>query len=165
VLISYLAKLLGLWIVIAVASMAANRLATVAILNALFSDPALVWVTGIFTLLVGLAIVLIHNRWSGGATPVIVTFYGWAALVKGLLLLSLPPAVQLQSYEALHFDRYFYAYFVVALVLGGYLIYGGFKNAPSSGQPTSDKTFCFATRRVESAIRSVRWRQGSTKES
>ena len=45
---------------------------------------------GVFALIVGLAIVLGHNVWSGGAAPAIVTLVGWASLVKGLLILFLP---------------------------------------------------------------------------
>jgi hypothetical protein len=126
-LTKFLAKLMGLWIVLAVLSMVANRQATIATLTALFADPALMFVTGVFTLLIGLAVVLGHNRWHGGALPVIVTIYGWAALIKGLLFLWLPPSAQAGFYEALHFQQFFYGYFVISLVLGGYLIYGGFK--------------------------------------
>jgi hypothetical protein len=50
---------------------------------------------------------------------------------EGLLFLCLPPATQAAFYRALHFETYFYAYLVVALVLGGYLIYGGFKQEPA----------------------------------
>jgi len=31
-------------------------------------------------------------------------------------------------YQALQFPRFFYAYFVLGLVLGGYLIYAGFRS-------------------------------------
>jgi hypothetical protein len=33
---------------------------------------------------------------------------------------------QADFYQTLHFQRFFFAYFVIALVLGVYLIYGGF---------------------------------------
>jgi hypothetical protein len=123
----FLAKLMGLWIVLTILSMIANRDATVAIMNALFSNPALMWVTGVFTLVIGIAIVVGHNRWSGGGAALIVTLYGWIALLKGLLFLCLPPPAQAHFYQALHFAQYFYWYFIVSLVLGGYLIYEGFK--------------------------------------
>ncbi len=125
-LTNFLARLLGLWIVIAGMSMVANRPSTVATMSALFADPALMWVTGVFTLGLGLALVIAHNRWSGGPVPIIVTLFGWIAVVKGLLFLWLPPPAQMAFFDALHFGAYFYAYFIISLVLGGYLIYGGF---------------------------------------
>ena len=38
----------------------------------------------------GLAIVLLHNYWSGGALTVIITLLGWLTLIKAVLLLVLP---------------------------------------------------------------------------
>lgn len=131
-LTKYLAKLLGLWAVVAVGAMVANRDTTIAVIDALFADPALMWITGIFMLLIGLAIVLIHNRWSGSAMVVIVTLLGWLVLLKGLLFVCLPPLLQGSFYQALHFDRYFYAYMILPLALGLYLIYTGFKEQPAA---------------------------------
>ncbi|MGC1380224.1 MAG: hypothetical protein WA814_04290 [Candidatus Baltobacteraceae bacterium] len=128
-LTTFLARFMGLWVVVTVMSMVANRAATFATMEALFADPALMWITGVFTLGLGLALVLAHNRWSEGALAAIVTFYGWAATIKGLLFLCLPPTAQMAFYQGLHFEQYFYGYVLVALVLGGYLIYGGFNAA------------------------------------
>jgi hypothetical protein len=48
----------------------------IAAIDALFADPALMLISGIFTLVIGFAVVIGHNRWSGGALPVVVTLYG-----------------------------------------------------------------------------------------
>jgi hypothetical protein len=131
VLTNYLAKLLGLWAVVAVGAMVANRDATIAVIGALFADPALMWITGIFMLLIGLAIVLIHNRWSGSTPIVVVTIIGWLVLLKGLTFVCLPPLLQSSFYQVLHFDRYFYGYLILPLAFGLYLIYAGFKEEPA----------------------------------
>lgn len=120
------AKILGFWIVLAVLGLIIARQSWISALNALFADPALVWVTGVFTVLVGLTIVVLHNRWSGGALPIIVSIYGWIALLKGLSLVWLPPAAAMAAWQALHFDRFYLGYVIVALAVGAYLVYGGF---------------------------------------
>lgn len=107
--------------------MVANRQNTIDVLDAFFASAALMWTTGVFTLLVGLVVVVTHNRWSGGALPIIVTLYGWIALVKGLTFVWLPASSEQAFYNALHFSQYFYWYFIVSLVIGAYLTYGGFK--------------------------------------
>jgi hypothetical protein len=122
----FLAKLLGLWIVLAVLAMIFNRQQTLSALSRIFTDPGLAFVTGIFTLAIGIAMVLNHNRWSGGALPIVVTLCGWTALIKGLLFLILPTATQVPLFAALHLDRFYYFYLVFALVVGGYLTYAGF---------------------------------------
>ena len=123
------AKLLGLWALLVVSALISNRDAAISAINALFADPALMFVTGILTLAIGLAIVILHNRWSGGALAVIVTLYGWLVLVKGMLFLYLPSPMQAALYQSLHFQEYFYGYLVVSLVLGAYLTYGGFTSS------------------------------------
>ena len=132
---AFYAKLLGLWILIAAFGLILHRTATIAMVGSLFADPPLTFVTGVFTLLVGLAIVLTHNRWNGGALSIVVTGYGWAATIKGLLFLWLVPPAEFRLFAALRFDRYFYAYLAVALLLGAYLTYGGFTQRDSEATP------------------------------
>lgn len=126
----FYARFLGVWVLLTVLSMLAEKDATVATMNAFFADPALMWITGVFTLGLGVAIVVSHNRWSGGAMPVLVTLYGWIALLKGLTFVCLPPATETALYQSLHFAQYYYAYFVISLALGGYLTYSGFRRNP-----------------------------------
>ena len=132
-------RLFGLWIVLTELGMAANRSTTIDAVSAVFSNPGIAWVTGVFTLLVGLVVLVTHNRWSGGLSSTIVTLFGWIAVVKGLLFVWFPAGVQQHIYAALHFDRYYYGYLVFGLLLGGYLIYDGFRSpaAAPSAKPQS----------------------------
>ena len=107
------------------ACMAIERTNTLAMLNGFFADSALVWITGVFTLLVDWRSSSRTDRWSGGALAVLVTLYGWLAAIKGLSLIFFPAAMQSAFFSTLHFERYYYAYVLVAALLGGYLIYGG----------------------------------------
>jgi hypothetical protein len=50
---------------------------------------ALIFLSGILTLLAGLAIVRVHNVWTGG-WRVLITVLGWLAVVSGLVRLWLP---------------------------------------------------------------------------
>lgn len=122
----FLAKLMGVSMVLIVLGMITNKTGTVATMSALFSDPPVMFVTGVFTMMMGVAVVLGHNRWSGGVLPVIVTVYGWIALIKGALFIWMPPPAQAGLYQAMHFEQYFYGYFVFALAIGCYLTIAGF---------------------------------------
>jgi hypothetical protein len=121
------ARIFGLWILLVVLGMLANRQNTLDVMSGFFASQALMWTTGVFTALVGVVVVVTHNRWSGGALPFIVTLYGWIALVKGLMFVWLPASAEEAFYNALHFGQYFYLYFIVSLAIGAYLTYGGFK--------------------------------------
>jgi hypothetical protein len=69
--------------------------------------------------------VLLHNLWSGGVLPVIITLVGWATLTKGVLLLALPPA----SLGALYAvpSHYVMIPCALSLALGAYLVIEGFR--------------------------------------
>lgn len=120
------ARILGLWTLLVTLGMVANRQNTVAVVSGLFASGTLMWAVGVFTMLVGIAVVITHNRWSGGFLPCIVTLYGWIALVKGLAFVWLPASAELAFYHALRFGDYFYGYFILSLAVGLYVTYAGF---------------------------------------
>jgi hypothetical protein len=124
---AFISKLIGLYVLIFGVAMLANRPATIAGVGALLRDPGLVLLSGIFALSVGLAIVLAHNVWSGGALPVVVTAIGWLSILKGLVLLFLSQDALAGYVQAVHFEQSYYVYALVTLALGAYLTYGGFK--------------------------------------
>jgi vacuolar-type H+-ATPase subunit I/STV1 len=130
---SFLSRLFGLYFILIALSMITHRQAIVETVKALLYDPKMMFVLGVITLGAGLAMVLSHNIWSGGALAVVVTLVGWSTLIKGLLLLFLPPHVGMGFFlRELHFDQLFYLYVAIPLVLGIYLTYGGFTSNPHS---------------------------------
>jgi hypothetical protein len=82
----------------------------------------MIFIVGMITLAAGLAMVLAHNIWSGGALAVVVTLVGWITLIKNLFFLFLPPEVEAGVFlRQLHYQELFYLYGVVSLFLGIYL--------------------------------------------
>ena len=114
-------KLIGLFCIAFSLSMIAHRQATVDLMTTLVHDPPLVLLMGMIGLAVGLAMVLGHNIWSGGALTVVVTVVGWVILIRGLLLLFLPPATFVEIFASFHFDQFFLLYLAIPLALGVYL--------------------------------------------
>jgi len=90
----FLSRLIGLYCILVALSMITRRQATLETLTALLQNPSMMWVLGVITLAAGLAMVLAHNIWSGGALVVIVTLVGWLTVIKSLLFLFLPPEVE-----------------------------------------------------------------------
>jgi len=125
----FLSRLIGLYCVLVALSMITRRQATVESVTALLHDPSMMFILGVIMLAAGLALVLAHNIWSGGALVVIVTLVGWLTLIKSLLFLFLPPEMAAGFFlRQLHYQELFYLYGAVSLVLGIYLTYGGFKS-------------------------------------
>ncbi len=122
----FLAKLLGLYLVVVASAMAANKAAMVATVNEIMHSRPLLMLSAILALSAGLALVVGHNVWSGGALPVSVTLIAWASLLKGLIFLLLPPRLSLRYYAALHYEKYFYIYTFASLIAGFLLFAGAF---------------------------------------
>ena len=78
-------------------------------------------VYAIISLAVGLAMILGHNVWSGGALPMVVTLVGWLILAKGLMLLFVTPETLNQLFDHMQYGEHYYLYLAPSLVIGLYL--------------------------------------------
>lgn len=123
----FLARLIGLFAVLVVVAFLVRGSAMIQ--TAVASGPAML-VFAMISLAIGLAMILGHNVWSGGALPVVVTLVGWLVLAKGLLLLLLTPEALSRVFERMHYGEHSYLYFAPALVIGVYLTWAGFTVSP-----------------------------------
>jgi vacuolar-type H+-ATPase subunit I/STV1 len=124
----FLSKLIGLYCIVVSLSVFTNKQMTVETVTALINNRPLLYVVGVMAVAAGLAMVLSHNVWSGGALPVIVTLIGWLTLIKGMLFFFLSPEAEARVFlTGLHYEAYFYVYAAISLLLGIYLTYGGFR--------------------------------------
>jgi uncharacterized membrane protein HdeD (DUF308 family) len=91
------------------------------------NDPGLIFVSGILLLIAGLAIVRVHNFWSGG-WRIAVTVLGWLALISGILRMFLPFwAANIASTLGQSSTPVILGAFV-PLLLGGFLSYKAFSS-------------------------------------
>jgi vacuolar-type H+-ATPase subunit I/STV1 len=124
----YLSRLIGLYCILVDLSLVIHRQASVGSIVATFNNPAVMLTLGIATVAAGLALILAHNIWSGGAQTVVVTLVGWLALIKGLLFLALPAGVEGEIIVSwLRTPTCFYVCLAPSLLIGIYLTYGGFR--------------------------------------
>ena len=129
----FLSRLLGLYCILVAIAMTIQKQATLDSVTALLHNPPMLLVLGVFTTVGGLAMVLGHNIWSGGALAVLVTLTGWLTLIKGVLFLVLSPEAQAELFlKGLAYQQLFYVYMAITLVLGIYLTYGGFRSSARS---------------------------------
>ncbi|MEQ8267183.1 MAG: hypothetical protein RH982_08300 [Parvibaculum sp.] len=88
----FLAQLLGPTMLVLGIGMIVNRDASRIMAQEFIASRALIFIAGIFAFVPGLAIVLAHNVWVMG-WPVIVTAFGWIALLGGIFRLLFPQEV------------------------------------------------------------------------
>jgi hypothetical protein len=119
----FLARLIGLFIVLVVVGIVVRGSATVE--TAVASGPVML-VYALISLAVGLAMILAHNVWSGGALPVVVTLVGWLILAKGLVLLFVTPEALTRLIHDMQYGEHYYLYLTPSLAIGLYLTWAGF---------------------------------------
>jgi hypothetical protein len=84
-----LARLIGPYLVIVGIGLFANLGRYPKLIEDFFANAALVYLGGVIALIFGLLIVVFHPLWTWG-WPVIITLFGWLALIKGTLLIVWP---------------------------------------------------------------------------
>ena len=86
---------------------------------------ALIFMSGVITLTVGLAIVVAHNVWEANWRA-LITLIGWIAVVAGIARLGLPDAMR-TLWEAMLEETFMTAVpGALMVVIGGYLSYHGY---------------------------------------
>ena len=126
----FLARFIGTFTVLLVVALLVRGSAMI---EAAVADAPVMLVYAIISLAGGLAMVLGHNVWSGGALPVVVTLVGWLILAKGLLLLLVTTEAMRQLFDHMQYGEHYYLYLTPSLVIGLYLAWAGF-TAPSPAQ-------------------------------
>ena len=122
----FLAKLLGAVLLTMAAAMAARGPAMAQTAKRMMSDPALVMIGGAMRVGLGLAIVIGHDIWTGGALPVAVTLFGWALYFSGLLLLFASPERLIAMVAGMKLERNPLVYALVIGLVGLYFLGAGF---------------------------------------
>ena len=119
----FLARSIGLFTVLLVAGFLVRG---GAVIEATVADRPAMLSYAIISLAMGVAMVVGHNVWSGGALPVVVTLVGWLILAKGVLLLVLSPEGLTSMMQQMRYGEHYRVFLAPALVLGLYLTWAGF---------------------------------------
>jgi len=124
----FLARSIGLFIILLVAGLLVRG---GAVIETTAADGPVMLSYAIISVAMGVAIVVGHNLWSGGALPLVVTLVGWLILAKGLLLLVLSPEALGTMMQQMRYGEHYRVFLAPALVLGIYLAWAGF-TAPAA---------------------------------
>ncbi|HEY8071965.1 MAG TPA: hypothetical protein VIF61_09945 [Methylocystis sp.] len=121
----FLAKLLGAVLLTMAAAMAARGPALAQTAKRMTSDPGMVMIGGAMRIGLGLAVVIGHDVWTGGALPVAVTLFGWALYFSGLLLLFASPERLIAMVESMKLERNLPVYALGVGLVGLYFLGAG----------------------------------------
>ncbi len=122
----FFAKVLGIYFLIVSTSMLSNMPQFMIDVNNLINDAPLMFVTGFFTLILGIIMVVSHNIWQWN-WRLLVTLLAWLTLLKGSSLISYPQLIDKMSLNFMQNTAVAYSSVMFDFVLGVILTYFGFK--------------------------------------
>lgn len=94
-------------------------------LKRMIEDEVALFITGLAVLVIGYFLVAYHNIWVGGST-IIITVFGWMALLKGLMLVIIPEqSINLYKYIRITKGQ-MSLYGIIVLILGAICLYFGY---------------------------------------
>ncbi len=129
----YLARLMGPVLIAMSIGVLVNMTVFRTVADEVLHSHALIFITGLLTLVAGVAIVLAHNVWKND-WPLIITVLGWLAIIGGAVRVVAP---QLADYLATGFSGHPAAAIIpgfVFLVCGAVLGYFGYPELWASAQ-------------------------------
>jgi hypothetical protein len=123
-----IAGLIGPTLVALAAALLINLSSISALVEPVSHDPALVLVSGVLSFVAGLAVVRVHNHWSGD-WAVLVTILGWLLLIGGLVRMLFP--IWLAGMAATLGQRtgFIAGEAVVLLLIGAFLSYNAYMSS------------------------------------
>jgi hypothetical protein len=124
-LTNYFAEFIGIYIAIMCAVMIVRKQAMLEIMAAFVDQHPLMFILAMLRILIGLGVVIAHNRWSG-ALATAVTFMGWITLLRGIALMLVPQQTERRVLEVFKQPGPYYGAASVGIVLGLWLAFAGF---------------------------------------
>ena len=120
----FLAKGFSIYLVVIGIAMLFNREYYTTAANEMLDHSGLSFFTSIFTLILGIILVLSHNIWTLNWT-VVITVLAWLTFLKGILRLLMPAHFSkcMRIYET---SCYYYTVTVLSILVGLYLGCYGF---------------------------------------
>ncbi len=120
-----LARLIGPLLVVLAIGLITRQDAWRTMASDFVANRPLLFLSGFLTLLGGLAVVNTHNVWEGG-WPVIITIFGWLAVIGGTARMLFPETVVGISARMLKEKTWLTAAGAIEGLLGLWLIYVGY---------------------------------------
>lgn len=122
----FLAKVIGIYFIIVSTAIFINFNQFSSYINNLLNDAPLMFVTGFFTLILGILMIVSHNIWQWN-WRILITLVGWITLIKAISIIFYPQFIDKVSILFVQNVNFAYGAAAIDFILGLILCYCGFK--------------------------------------
>jgi hypothetical protein len=120
-----IAKFIGPVMLVAALSALLNTRQIMAIFEDFIKSPALIFIAGVMTLVMGLTLVIFHNHWVADWT-VIITIFGWIGIAGGIMRMAFPMLAIETGKRMIGQTKMLVVIGVINILLGSFLTYKGY---------------------------------------
>jgi uncharacterized membrane protein len=128
----FLARLIGPIFVVVAIGVLTNDAVFRAIAEESLRSHALIYLTGLFAITTGVAILLNHNVWSGD-WRVLITLFGWIAAIGGAQRIIWPQGTEAAIRWFVVHPTSLVVAGIIWLIIGGALCFYGYRREPVTG--------------------------------
>jgi len=130
----FLARLIGPIFVVVAIGVLANGAVYRALSQEFVRSPALIYLSGLFAMAAGVAVLLNHNVWAAD-WRVLITLFGWLAAIGGAQRIIWPQATEAALRWFLTNPTSLVVAGIIWLVIGALLCFYGYRREPVTGAP------------------------------
>jgi hypothetical protein len=128
----FLARLIGPIFVVVAIGVLANGAVYRGLSQEFVRSPALIYLSGLFAMAAGVAILLNHNVWVGD-WRVLITIFGWLAAIGGAQRIIWPQGTEAAIRWFLVHPTSLVVAGIIWLLIGGVLCFYGYRREPVTG--------------------------------
>jgi len=122
----FLAKFIGIFMIITSLFVMFRAKALHEVIDEYIKIHSATYFGGFVNLIIGLVLVLLHNVWKGEVWVVVVTVFGWIALLKGVFLLFMPHDLINKMLKIMRHKQSYALLGLINMVIGIYMVNAGF---------------------------------------
>ncbi len=128
----FLARLIGPIFVVVAIGVLANGAVYRGLSQEFVRSPALIYLSGLFAMAAGVAVLLNHNVWAAD-WRVLITLFGWLAAIGGAQRIIWPQATEAAVRWFLTNPTSLVVAGIIWLLIGGVLCFYGYRREPVTG--------------------------------
>jgi hypothetical protein len=125
---AFIARLMGPLLLVNAIAILVNRRGFQDMIAGATRNPAVIYLTGLLTLLAGLLVVQFHNFWVPD-WPVLITIVGWLGIIGGIARTLYPAGMAALGEKMVSRDGLMVGGAIVSMLLGGILTIKGYRLA------------------------------------
>jgi len=123
----FLGKVIGIYCILLSIAMFTQMQQFMDYVNRLLNDNPLMFVSGFFTLILGILLIVTHNIWQW-SWRTLITLVAWIVFLKGATIIFFPQFIDRLSMHFVQSTSFAYCAAGLDLILGLVLCYFGFKH-------------------------------------